>query len=66
MYIFEKYLYFSSKLGIAWAIPALNDEKYNWSNSAGQGLSILNAFGILIVFIIFQPPWVYPVIILAI
>ena len=27
------------KLEIALAIPALNDEKCNWSNSAGQGLS---------------------------
>ena len=26
------------KLEIALAIPATNDEKYNWSNSAGQGL----------------------------
>ena len=26
------------KLEIALAIPASNDEKYNWSNSAGQGL----------------------------
>ena len=29
MYIFEKYL----------AIPASNDEKYNWNNSAGQRLT---------------------------
>ena len=68
MYIFEKniYIFRHLKLEIALAIPASNDEIYNWNNSAGQGLSILNAFGILIVFIIFQPPWVYPVIILAI
>ena len=26
------------KLEIALAIPASNDNKYNWSNSAGQGL----------------------------
>ena len=41
MYIFEKYLNFSHlKLEIALAIPASNDEKYNWNNSAGQGLSV--------------------------
>ena len=41
MYIFEKYLYFRhSKLKIALAIPASNDEKHNWNNSAGQGLSV--------------------------
>ena len=39
MYIFEKYLHFRHlKLEIALAIPASNDEKYNWNNSAGQGL----------------------------
>ena len=39
MYIFEKYLYFRHlKLEIALAIPASNDEKYNWNNSTGQGL----------------------------
>ena len=27
------------KLEIALAIPASNDEKYNWINSAGQGLT---------------------------
>ena len=27
------------ELEIALAIPAANDEKYNWNNSAGQGLS---------------------------
>ena len=26
-------------LEIALAIPASNDEKYNWNNSAGQGLT---------------------------
>ena len=26
------------ELAIALAIPASNDEKYNWNNSAGQGL----------------------------
>ena len=41
MYIFEKYLYFGHlKLEIALAIPASNDEKYNWNNSAGQGLTV--------------------------
>ena len=40
MYIYEKYLYFwYLKLEIALAIPDLNDEKYNWNNSAGQGLN---------------------------
>ena len=40
MYIFEKiYIIFRHlKLEIALAIPASNDEKYNWNNSAGQGL----------------------------
>ena len=28
------------KLEIALAIPASNDEKYNWSNSAGQGVTV--------------------------
>ena len=28
------------ELGIALAIPAPNDEKYNWNNSVGQGLNI--------------------------
>ena len=28
------------KLEIALAIPASNDEKYNWSNSVGQGLKL--------------------------
>ena len=30
------------KLEIALAIPASKDEKYNWSISAGQGLSIVH------------------------
>ena len=38
--IFSKniYIFRHLKLEIALAIPALNDEKYNWNNSAGQGL----------------------------
>ena len=41
MYIFEKYLYSCHlKLEIALAIPASNDEKYNWNNSAVQGLIV--------------------------
>ena len=31
------------KLGIALAIPASNDEKYNWSNSAWQGLKLCSS-----------------------
>ena len=27
--------------GRALAIPASNDEKYNWNNSAGQGLMMI-------------------------
>ena len=44
MYIFEKYLYIFChlKLEIALAIPALNNQKYNCNNSAGQGLTLLN------------------------
>ena len=34
MYIFEKYLYFSS-----FEAGNSNDEKYSWNNSAGQGLT---------------------------
>ena len=34
------------KLEIALAIPASNDEKYNWSNSAGQGLNMLKRWNI--------------------
>ena len=39
--IFSKniYIFRHLKLEIALAIPASNDEKYNWSNSAGQGLT---------------------------
>ena len=39
-YIFSKniYIFRHLKLEIALAIPASNDEKYNWSNSAGQRL----------------------------
>ena len=39
--IFSKniYSFCHLKLEIALAIPASNDEKYNWNNSAGQGLS---------------------------
>ena len=37
MYIFEKYQYFSPFE----AIPASNGEKYNWNNSAGQGLMVV-------------------------
>ena len=38
--IFSKniYIFCHLKLEIALAIPASNDEKYNWNNSAGQGL----------------------------
>ena len=38
---FQKILNFFPyfKLEIALAILASNDEKYNWNNSAGQGLS---------------------------
>ena len=38
--IFSKniYIFRHFKLKIALAIPASNDEKYNWNNSAGQGL----------------------------
>ena len=32
------YIFRHLKLGIALAIPASNDEKYNWNNSTGQGL----------------------------
>ena len=40
MYIFENiYIFRHLKLEIALAIPASNDEKYNWNNSAGQGLT---------------------------
>ena len=37
--IFSKniYIFRHLKLEIALAIPASNDEKYNWNNSAGQG-----------------------------
>ena len=36
------------KLEIALAIPASNDEKYNWNNSAGQGLKAPSAlFGLV-------------------
>ena len=40
MYIFKKKKnnFCHLKLEIALAFPASNDEKYNWSNSAGQGL----------------------------
>ena len=40
--IFSKniYIYHHLKLEIALAIPASNDEKYNWNNSAGQGLML--------------------------
>ena len=42
MYIFEKYEKNRHlKLEIALAIAALNGEKYNWNNSAGQGLMII-------------------------
>ena len=39
--IFSKiiYIFRHLKLAIALAIPASNDEKYNWNNSAGQGLN---------------------------
>ena len=39
--IFSKniYIFRHLKLEIALAIPASNDEKYNWNNSAGQGLN---------------------------
>ena len=41
MYFFFNNNFFRHlKLEIALAIPALNDEKYNWSNSAGQELKI--------------------------
>ena len=41
MYIFENiYIFRHLKLEIVLAIPASNDEKYNWNNSAGEGLSI--------------------------
>ena len=41
MYIFKNfYIFRHLKLEIALAIPASNDEKYNWNNSAGQGLNI--------------------------
>ena len=38
--IFSKniYIFRHLKLEIALAIPASNDEKYNWNNSAGKGL----------------------------
>ena len=32
------------KLEIALAIPASNDEKYNWNNSAEQGLTLTADF----------------------
>ena len=40
--IFSKniYIFRHLKLEIALAIPASNDEKYNWNNSAGQGLLV--------------------------
>ena len=40
--IFSKniYIFRHLKLEIALAIPASNDEKYNWNNSAGLGLTI--------------------------
>ena len=38
MYFFiNSNIFRHSKLEIAFAIPASNDEKYNWSNSTGQG-----------------------------
>ena len=41
MYLQEnQYIFRHLELEIASAIPALNDEKYNWNNSAGQGLTI--------------------------
>ena len=40
MYIFDIYIFRHLKLEIALAIPASNDEKYNWNNSAGQGLRL--------------------------
>ena len=42
MYISKNiYIFRHLKLEIALAIPASNDEKYNWNNSAGQGLTWL-------------------------
>ena len=40
MFIFfiSGHIFRNLKLEIAFAIPASNDEKYNWNNSAGQGL----------------------------
>ena len=40
--IFSKdiYIFRHLELEIALAIPASNDEKYNWNNLAGQGLKI--------------------------
>ena len=34
------YIFRHLKLEIALAIPASNDKKYNWNNSAGQGLNV--------------------------
>ena len=36
----NKNIFCHLKLEIALAIPALNDEKYNSNNSAGQGLTL--------------------------
>ena len=35
------YIFRHLKLEIALAIPASNDEKYNWNTSAGQGLTLI-------------------------
>ena len=48
MYIYFIYYCFNCifrhlKLEIALAIPASNDEKYNWNNSAEQGLILPRA-----------------------
>ena len=39
------------KLEIALAIPASNDEKYNWNNSAEQGLTVFLLDRVLLFFI---------------
>ena len=36
--------HFLLEIAIALAIPALHDEKYNWSNSTGQGLKAKKYF----------------------
>ena len=43
------YIFRHLKLEIALAIPVSNDKKYNWNNSAGQGLKWLEISHIFLI-----------------